>query len=268
MNTIQLSKIRVTGLDLAVHDEGSGDLCLVFVHYWGGSSRTWAPVIANLRSLYRCVSYDQRGWGESDDASEGYTVASLANDTLQLIRALNVQRYVLVGHSMGGKIVQYLAAQHPEGLRAAALVAPAPPNPQILPPQAHEQQKHAYDSADNVKQAISFLSERPLAEEMKEQIITDSLRGSAAAEYAWPNETQQEDISDMVGSISTPTLVIAGLSDRERPFAAQQAEVISHIPGVQTATISGAGHLLPLEAPLEVADAIRIFLEQRAHELK
>lgn len=87
---------------------------------WGGSARTWNRVIEQLRSTFRCIAYDQRAWGESDAPADGYTISDLAGDAAALIRALHLKRYVLVGHSMGGKAAQFLAAQRPTGSEALA----------------------------------------------------------------------------------------------------------------------------------------------------
>ena len=91
MNTENYRKIRVNGIDLAVRDQGVGNPVLIFLHYWGGSSRTWQMVIGDLASHYRCISYDHRGWGESDSPPGGYGLAELAADAEELIREGKVQ---------------------------------------------------------------------------------------------------------------------------------------------------------------------------------
>ena len=254
-------KVLLNGVEIAVREQGSGNPALVFLHYWGGSSRTWTGVMDRLAPSNRCVAYDHRGWGESgDDPHTRHSLKLLASDCMALVQALGLDRYVLVGHSMGGKVVQLLASARPAGLAGAVLVAPAPPNPQILAPEAHEVQKHAYDSAETVAGAIAFLTERPLPDTLRRQVIEDSLRGSVAARYGWPNEVQLEDIAEAAETIRVPTLVLAGAKDRERSLAAQRSEVVSRIAGAKLVVIPGAGHLLPLEAPEEVAAAIEAFL--------
>ncbi len=256
-----MRKILLNGVEIAVQEQGSGDPALVFLHYWGGSSRTWQEVIDKLAASNRCIAYDRRGWGESgDDPHAKYSLDLLASDDLALVQTLQLEHYVLIGHSMGGKLVQLLASVNPLGLIGTVLVAPAPPNPQILAPEAHEMQKHAYDNAENVAGAIAFLTQRPLSETLRKRVIEDSLRGSVAAKYSWPNEIQFEDIADAAEKIRVPTLILAGQNDRERPVSAQMADVASRIPGAELVVIPNAGHLLPLEAPGEVANAIRSFL--------
>lgn len=55
--------IRVNEVDINVVEAGAGDLALVFLHYWGGSSRTWDPTIEQLSQAHRCVAIDFRGLG-------------------------------------------------------------------------------------------------------------------------------------------------------------------------------------------------------------
>jgi pimeloyl-ACP methyl ester carboxylesterase len=151
-------KINIGALSLNVLESGAGEPTLLFLHYWGGSARTWNHVIEKLCPTFRCIAYDQRGWGESDAPADGYSISGLAGDAAALIRAFDLKRYVLVGHSMGGKAAQFLAAQQSVGLEALVLVAPASPLPQNIPEAARETQLHAYDTRDTVLQAIAFLT--------------------------------------------------------------------------------------------------------------
>jgi len=107
-----------------------------------------------LSTGFRCISYSYRGWSGSDAPIEGYALLDLAHDTEEIICALGLTSYVLVGHSMGGKISQLLASQHPAGLEKLILVAPAAPTPQHIPEFAKEAQLHAYDPRIAVVSAV------------------------------------------------------------------------------------------------------------------
>jgi pimeloyl-ACP methyl ester carboxylesterase len=104
-------RIKAGELTLNVADTGAGEPTLIFLHYWGGSAQTWRAVTSRLSGHFRCVAYDQRGWGTSDAPADGYSIGNLADDATLLIRALKVDRYLLIGHSMGGKVVQLLASR-------------------------------------------------------------------------------------------------------------------------------------------------------------
>lgn len=117
--------IQANGATLNVMDTGSGEPALLFLHYWGGSSRSWQQVIARLDSQSRCIAINQRGWGGSVATNGRYDLDSMADDVQEVINTLKLDRYVLVGHSMGGKISQIVAKRHPSGLAGLLLVAPA-----------------------------------------------------------------------------------------------------------------------------------------------
>jgi hypothetical protein len=94
---------EIRGLSLYFEKCGSGEPAIVFLHYWGGTSRTWSKVVAQLRSKFSTVAYDARGWGRSDKRAAGYKLSDLADEALSLIERLGIKTYVLVGHSLGGE---------------------------------------------------------------------------------------------------------------------------------------------------------------------
>ena len=253
-------RLIVGDLSFNVLDVGTGEPALLFIHYWGGSARTWSGVTSRLSKDYRCVAYDQRGWGSSDAPSEGYSIGDLARDARQIIHALQIDRYVLVGHSMGGKVAQLLASQRPEGLEGLVLVAPAPPTPQSIPEPARQQQLHAYDNRENAMQALAFLTVRMPTIDLQEQIISDNLAGSPQAKLAWPTSSAYEDISAQVKDITVPTLVVAGEQDRQDPLEQHRREVLPRIPEAKLTVIPQSGHLVPIDQPEQLASAIRNFV--------
>lgn len=254
-------KIATNGIQVHVEEQGSGEPALVFLHYWGGSSRTWRHVTGALSATFRTIATDHRGWGQSDAPASGYALADLAADAEGVIAALGLRRYVLVGHSMGGKVTQLLASRQPTGLAGLVLVAPSPPTPMMLPPEAREMMAQSYVSRETVGMALDHvITATPLGAADREQVIEDSLRGSAAAKIAWPRATSLEDITREVAAITVPTLVISGEFDRVDPVDVLQADLLPRLPQATLQVVAGAGHLLPLEAPYEVARLIAGFV--------
>jgi len=255
-------KITANGVQIHLKDQGSGTP-IVFLHYWGGSSRTWDDVIAALPNTYRSIAPDHRGWGDSEAPASGYALADFADDAQQLITALNLPRFVLVGHSMGGKIAQLLASRRPAGLLGLVLVAPSPPIPLVLPPEIQAAMEGAYLSRESIGMAIDqMLSATPLSAKHREQVIEDSLRGAPQARDAWPKSTSKEDITLEVGAIDVPTLVIAGELDRIDSVATLEAELLPRIPQATLHILPDTGHLSPLEAPVEIAQVIGEFVSE------
>ena len=213
-----------------------------------------------LQESVRTITYDPRGWGKSDKPPTGYTLVDLADEAESLIESLNIQTYVLVGHSMGGKVAQLLASRRPRGLVGLVLVAPAPPTPVRFPEEIRQSQLHAYDNRANVHQTISLLSSTEPPPTIVEQIIEDSLSGSQAAIQAWPNSSILEDISEEVLKINAPTLVVAGELDRIDSIEQHKREVVARIGGAEFTVIQGSGHLIPIEKPTELAHLLLNFV--------
>jgi pimeloyl-ACP methyl ester carboxylesterase len=245
---------------LHVEDEGAGSPALVFLHYWGGSSRTWRHVVSALAPDFRTIAIDQRGWGRSDKPPGPYTLAALADDAQRLVDSLALGHYILVGHSMGGKVAQLLAARQPAGLVGLVLVAPSPPVPMNVPLEVRQGMVHAYDSRDSIVATVEqVLAAAPLRPDDLETVVQDSLQGAPAAKAAWPLAASQEDIGAQAALIRVPTLVISGDQDRVDPPALLRQELMTRIPHATLQILPGIGHLSPLEAPGDLAALILDF---------
>ncbi|MGH3261070.1 MAG: alpha/beta fold hydrolase [Trebonia sp.] len=252
------SYITTHEVSLHVEDTGGGSDALVFLHYWGGSTRTWDAVAD--RMTVRCVAIDHRGWGRSSAPETSYTTADLADDAQTVLTSLGLRDYVLVGHSMGGKVAQLLASRRPAGLHGVVLVAPAPAKPVVVPDQVRAQMAGAYDSRESVLATLdAVLSHVPLTHAAREQVVEDSLAGAAAAKREWPARTILEDVSAGLTRIDVPVLVVAGQHDRVEPVELMRSHVTDLIPGARLDVIPDAGHLLPLERPDALAERIETF---------
>ncbi|GAB3557082.1 alpha/beta fold hydrolase [Spelaeicoccus albus] len=233
---------------------------LVFLHYWGGSARTWAPVISKLPER-DVLTLDFRGWGRSRTLPGPYGLHQLASDTRAILGASGVSDYVLVGHSMGGKVAQLVAGAEPDGLRGIILIAPAPAVPAASVDAEHQTSlAHAYDSAESVARARNdVLTATELSVADKVQVVEDSLASTPDALVEWPLRGIAEDISADTRRIKVPALVVAGGNDVVEPAEVLRANLLPHLIRPDFTVVPDAGHLLPLEAPDAVAALISGF---------
>ncbi|MGW5498160.1 alpha/beta fold hydrolase [Streptomyces olivaceoviridis] len=178
------------------HLPGTGPT-LVFLHYWGGSARTWDLVVDRLAGR-DVLTVDFRGWSRSSALPGPYTLGQLADDTLGVIADAGVTDYVLVGHSMGGKVAQLVAATRPAGLRGIVLVGSGPAKPAAqVTPEYQKALSHAYDSAESVAGARDHvLTATELSAPLKAQIVTDSRAVADAARTEWPLRGIAQDITE------------------------------------------------------------------------
>jgi pimeloyl-ACP methyl ester carboxylesterase len=117
---------KVQGQAGALHVDDGGDgagLPVVFIHSFGGNTTHWSEQLAHLRSERQAVAFDLRGHGRSEaPATDDYAVESLAADIEAVVDELELDRFVLVGHSMGGSAASAYVGAHPERVAGLLLV--------------------------------------------------------------------------------------------------------------------------------------------------
>jgi pimeloyl-ACP methyl ester carboxylesterase len=239
---------------------GSGPT-VVFLHYWGGTRRTWRPVIDHLAPSQAVVAADDRGWGKSAETPGPYSLTQLADDTERIIDQLDCTDYVLVGHSMGGKLAQLIGSRRPSGLKGLVLVAPSPPAPVGITPERQQQMAHAYENADTINESIDeMLTANGLSDALRRQVHEDSSSAQEEARLFWPLYGVVDDISGEVAKIDVPVLVLAGSHDKVDPPQFLHDHLLTLLPKASFEILTGTGHLSPLEVPDQIAERITRFL--------
>jgi len=241
------------------HLQGTGPT-LVFLHYWGGSARTWDLVTGRLAGRH-VLTIDFRGWSRSSGLPGPYTLHQFADDTLAVLADASVSDYVLIGHSMGGKVAQLVAATRPAGLRELVLVGSGPAKPAAEITSAYQQAlAHAYDSDESVAAARDhILTAAPLSNERKARVAADSRSSADRARTEWPLRGIAEDVSERTRLVNVPTLTVAGENDHVEPVESLRQNLMPYLPGADFRIIPDTGHLIPLEAPEELANLISAF---------
>lgn len=255
--------VAVAGGSLKVRVEGEHrGPALVFAHYWGGSSGTWDEVVRRLPPMQATVRFDQRGWGTSRELPGPYHLDQLADDLTRVIEECVAGPFVLVGHSMGGKVSQLVSARRPAGLIGSVLVAPAPALPPVAVTEEYRRGlSQAYDSPESVGHALAHvLTAVEVPQSVRDAVVRDSLAASDDARTEWPLRGIAQDITRETRRIEAPVAVLAGEHDKVEPPSVLRDCLLPYIPHATMTTVPGVGHLLPLEAPQAVAKALGDFL--------
>ncbi|MEW5986097.1 MAG: alpha/beta fold hydrolase [Chloroflexota bacterium] len=228
---------------------------LLLIH---GAGRTHVAWPAELRHLPQAAVYalDLPGHGRSDGPGRT-AVGDYADVVLAFIEALDLQRAVVVGHSMGGAIAQTIGLRHHPAVRGLVLVgtgarlrvAPAILGPILV---NFETAVQTITSNEWGPQAPAGLIEEGRVALL--QVAPVVLHGDYTACNAF-------DVMGQLERIALPTLVLAGTADKMTPpkFGQFLAE---HIAGAHLVTLEGAGHNMMLEQPGAVAKAIGEFLRE------
>ncbi len=235
-------------------DDGTGRAALVFLHYFGGSGRSWEPVMEIMaRRGFRCIAPDLRGFGESSNSStdpSSYTVKGMADDVHELVRRLGLKRFVVVGHSMGGKVALSMAAQRPAGLASVALIAPSPPTPEPMSSAERARLLASCGNAAMIEETLRKITARPLPSALFDLALADTLRASAPAWRAWLEHGSREDITEQLAAVWVPASIAIGAADKNITADLVEREIVARLDRVTVVEqIAESGHLVPLEAP-------------------
>lgn len=134
-----MSRTRITGPvgTLEVDDGGRGSLPVVFVHSLAGNTTHWTKELEHLRPSRRAVALDLRGHGRSEPPTNGdYSIAGMAGDIAAVVDTLGLQKFVLVGHSMGGGVSLIYAGTHSDRVAGLLLLDPIGDGKQITDAEA------------------------------------------------------------------------------------------------------------------------------------
>jgi len=237
---------------------------LIFLHALGASAREWDAVMAALGDVPR-LALDLPGFGTQ--AVAGYRdVADMVDGLADEIRACALSSWVLVGHSMGGKLATLLAARAQageaglSGLAGIVLVAASPPCPEPMA-EARRAEMIGWWATGTIaeRDARTFVDANiaaPLPPAMDAQMIADVRRSNGQAWRGWLQRGSLEDWSDTAGRIALPALIVAGAEDGDLGEDAQRRLNLPHFPGARMETVPGAAHLIPYEQPARLAALI------------
>ena len=230
----------------------------VALHYWAGSGRAFERLRPALPAHTQLLAPDLPGFGAQGVPPDfDCSVRAYVDWVAAYIRHNALSSYTLLGHSMGGKIALALAARQPAGLRNLVLLSPSPPTPEPLSAADRAAARAAYGRAKEAAKTFTNVTNLPLSDSLREQVMADNLRSSHTAWDAWLNLGSREDISALLSRFDVPCQLLVGEHDRAISPATQQRATLPLLPvGTQLQTVAGAGHLLPLEAPMAVAAAL------------
>lgn len=106
----------------------------LFIHGLGSSSSFYHSIIPGLKSSTCCIALDTPGSGQSELGKSEQSIATITEDVVGLLKVLNIrQKIILVAHSVGSVVANYLAATYPGRVKGVVLLGPIDPSVAILP---------------------------------------------------------------------------------------------------------------------------------------
>jgi pimeloyl-ACP methyl ester carboxylesterase len=274
--TVTDELIEMRGLRFHYRDWTStrpGAPCLVLLHGFTGHARTWDAFAEAMSDRYRVLALDQRGHGESAWASaDAYGVDDMRQDLAAFVSALGLDRFTLLGLSMGGNVAIHFAGGRPSKLAALVIVDIAPEIEAAGAGriQASVRTSDLFDSKDAAFAAARAANPTP-PEAHHRHRIEQNLMLTEEGRWTWrydralraPGAVRVRDPDAgwrAVANIAVPTLLVRGeRSDLVSPAVADR--MLGANANIRVTTVKDAGHSVPLDQPEAFASACRDFLQ-------
>jgi 3-oxoadipate enol-lactonase / 4-carboxymuconolactone decarboxylase len=252
-------RMRLSGCELAYREDGPpGAPVLVLSNSLGTALEMWGPQVASLCGRFRVVRYDQRGHGESSAPPGPYSIEALGLDVLELLDGLGCERASIAGISLGGMVGMWLASHHPGRVERLVLACTAP----YLGPAGAWTERAAHVRRHGTGSLAGVLFERWFTPRLRETepellwVFRTMLESCSDDGYASCCEAiASMDQREAVGSITAPTLVIAGADDPVAP-PARGLELQQAIAGASLVVLARAAHIANVARPSEFSEAM------------
>ena len=265
--------VRSNDIDIYYEEHGSGEPLLLIMG-WGCNAATWKPQVPGLAERFRVIAFDNRGVGRSSAPKQAYTIPQMAEDTLGLLDALDIDRAHVFGISMGGMIAQELALMHPDRVDALALGCTSPGSKRAA---GHrELLKNITEYNDTVGREGPSLewfqgflkrlwtdgaitrSETHLQDFVFSMIrFPPTPHGLHSQSYA----VAMHDVYDRLSDIQQPTLIMTG--DKDGLIDCENSLILAgRIPNAELMIFPGLKHAFHLEAAARVNTVIIDFIDR------
>src|ERR1700723_738318 len=267
MNKTDLAPIKTSDGRLAY--EAAGDPALpplVFLHGIGGAARAWRGQLKFFRDRFRTIAWDMPGYGGSAPLPT-VSIAALADALQDFLSQAGATGPVLVGHSIGGLIVQQLLANNP---RIPGAVVLAQTSPAFGKPDGDWQKAFIGAPLGPLDRGETLIS---LAPSLVRELVGDDpdpggMELARDCMAAVPEATYRATMLALMGfdlrsalkDITVPTLLLSGSRDNNAP-APMMAKMASYIPSARYVELDGVGHLANLERPEAFNSALDHFLK-------
>jgi len=258
--SVESKLIGVNEEKIYTHDTGGKGRSIILIHGWPLSGRAWKKQMKALtKAEYRVITYDRRGFGESDKPKAGYDYDTLADDLAGLIKELDLHDVVLVGFSMGGgEVARYISKYGEEKLNSVVFASAVPPmmmktsnNPDgpLEPAKAEEMNIALTENPDEFYDQFTkeFFSANAdgiilVTEDERQDALTLCKQADKMAALEAMKSFATTDFRKDLMNVTVPTLVIHGDVDGIVPFEGSGKRTHESIPHSKLHVVAGGPH--------------------------
>lgn len=262
-----MKHLSVKNISIAYKDVGRGSIPIIFIHGFPFDSSTWDEQLHFLEATHRAIAYDIRGYGDSTTDHAEVSIDLFAADLITFMDALEIEKAVVCGLSMGGYILLNALKRYPERFAAIVLT-----DTQCIDDEEETKQHRAATIAkikaeglkefanDFIKTAFyhqTLISNPALVEKTKAIILSQNIKTVCDGLNAI---AQRNETCSMLEDINKPTLIICGNHDKIT-LPIQSRYIKNTIKNSTLHFIDDAGHLSNLEHPVVFNNLLLRFLK-------
>jgi pimeloyl-ACP methyl ester carboxylesterase len=270
-NTGANLKIRVNNLSISYLDEGPmGAPTIIFLHGFPFNKSMWDTQIETFKDQFRVIAYDIRGHGDSEAGTENFSIEKFTDDLLALMHALEIEKPILCGLSMGGYIVLNAVVRYPKLFSAIVLC-----DTQCMADNTETRgkrmeaihsintegvEKYTEGSIKNLFAPQSFSEKKQEIAAIRAMMLQTSKQSLSYTLFAL---SERKGTCSKLQDIEIPVLILVGKEDKITP---PSVSILMHekIQGSLLKIIENAGHLSNLENPQEFNTQLDRFVQQVA----
>ena len=252
----QRHMVDLDGLHLSVLEAGTGEP-IIFVHGVVTTSNIFPKYVGAYSPEFRGIAVDLRGYGDSEKPATGYSIPQFSKDLIKLADVLQIKKAVWVGVSMGGMILQRLALDHPERVRALVLVSTTD-GAMILDkdiPTIGASREYQEVSRNMIVESFPAGTQSKTYQPLVDRIPT--WNGTVIREAL--TSMSQFDVHGQLTRISVPTLIMVGAKDDVATTAIAKG-IQAQIAGAKLVEFN-TGHFMMAEDPDRFRTVLGDFLK-------
>ncbi|KAH8775674.1 3-oxoadipate enol-lactone hydrolase-like protein [Hyaloscypha sp. PMI_1271] len=247
------------------NDDSPAKTTALLIHGLGSSSCFYKTITPSLKSTARCISIDTPGSGLSELGTAEQTISSIARDAMAVLDSLQVQeKVVVVGHSMGGIVASYIAAEYPDRVKGVVLVGPVNPDPALAGVFGKRIEVVVKDGLETLANTIPTGATGSKAGPLQHAFIRSLILGTSSEGYISLCSVIAKTSKPEYSNIKVPLLILVGSEDKTAPLAGSEAILTAcgtSKDKKQLEVLDGVGHWHCVEAPDDVAKHLETFIK-------
>ncbi|HVN70917.1 MAG TPA: alpha/beta hydrolase [Desulfomonilia bacterium] len=271
LSGLEESSINVDGYKMAYLERKGGGEVIILLHGFGADKDVWDRFVRYMPKDYRVIAFDLPGHGESfKDNDKPYTIDFMTQGLAGAVDALKLDRFHLVGNSMGGWVGMLYTARNPDRVITLGLFDTAgtkSPEPSDLARALEKGQSLLVPKTDESffrLMKLGFYKEPFLPWPIRQVLARKAVKNAPFKEKMWNDiHGKQTDVLGILPDLRLPVLILWGADDRITDISVVQVYE-RYLPNAKTVIIPSCGHMPMVERPKETLDHYVTFLKEHA----